>query len=77
MSLLKDWEYREIEKNRPHIDSVSYETALAEIEEQVEEGRATDSNVFIAAAIHEFSNMVNEHIAEWYRMALEREREEK
>ena len=73
--LLPEHIYEEIERNRPHINETSFEHSLSEIE-KVDDGRtyaATGGCLFIAAAIHELSNMLNEHFAEMLRCYLEKE----
>ena len=75
MATLPDFVYRDMEMLRPHIDTDSFMRALDELNEASDE----DSYpiLFVAAAIHEFSNMVNENFAELYRHILEAERDKK
>ena len=74
--LLTDMDYKAFERNRPHIDRGSFEKAFFELVDSdlVKNGSFNLSSVMIAAAIHEFSNMMNEHIAQAYRCCLEKER---
>ena len=67
--------YEEINNNAPHIDQDSFEQALQEVRDASDE----DSYpiLLVAAAIHEFSNMLNEQITEMYIHALEKERDKK
>ena len=72
MGVLSEHDYMSIEMNRPHINEESFQRAIEEVKNASE-----DDDIYpvliVAAAIHEFSNMINEHIAEAYRCFLERE----
>ena len=69
---LPDYEYKQIERNRPHINEESFSEALEDVRNASGENDMYPV-LIVAAAIHELSNMVNEHIAEFYRCSLERE----
>ena len=76
MKFLSEEEYRQIEKNRPHINNDSFLRAMEDIHKESYDFYADTAvepeYVIVAAAIHEFSYMINEHIAEMYRTFLER-----
>ena len=72
MIFLSEDEYMALEMNRPHINEESFSRAIEEVREASGE-TGTYPVLVVAAAIHEFSNMINEHLAEAYRCFLERE----
>lgn len=57
-------------KNAPKIDEESFRQAYEEVAETDKESYPV---LVIAAAIHEFSNMINEHMKEFYLHELEKE----
>ena len=70
-------ELDEITRNAPKIDSESYEKAFNDVFDSLGEdvqnnhSDEVDAAIFIASAIHELANMLNEHLTEYTRIKVE------
>lgn len=72
---LPDFVYQAINAKAPRIDEDSFRQAMDDIKNATEEDDVYPVAA-VAAAIHEFSKMINDHIIELYIHMLEKERDE-
>lgn len=61
--------------NEPKIDNESYWNAfdevMSEFTDNIDMSEHGSTAIYIASAIHEFTNMINEHICELARLMIE------
>ncbi len=64
-------EINELFRNAPRIGTSSFYQAYQEVREAIDD--EAYPVLVVAAAIHEFSNLINDHLIEFYKYQIEKE----